>query len=61
MTEDVPDDVSRDTYTCQDTTPPHEVWVRHAFAGLFRELRNLNAHLPKSQRASVLLSGLPTD
>jgi len=35
MTEDVPDDVSRDTYTCQDTTPPHEVWVRPAFAGLF--------------------------
>ena len=57
--EDIPDDILRDTW--QDTTQPHDVWDRPVFAGLFREVRNLNARLPESRRLRVLLGDPPID
>jgi hypothetical protein len=57
--EDVPDIQLWQAW--QNTTQPHDVWDRPVFEGLFREVRHLNASLPKDRQIRVLLGDPPID
>lgn len=57
--EDIPD--SEICKAWQNTTQPHDVWDRPVFEGLFREVRDLNATLPKERQIRVLLGDPPID
>ncbi|MGF6575132.1 hypothetical protein ABH945_007261 [Paraburkholderia sp. GAS333] len=57
--EDVPDIQLRQAW--QNTTQPHDVWDRPVYEGLFHEVRNLNASLPKDRQIRVLLGDPPID
>jgi len=57
--EDIPDRELRKAW--QNTTQPHDVWDRPVFEGLFREVRNLNATLPKDRQIRILLGDPPMD
>ncbi|PRX32800.1 hypothetical protein B0G75_10326 [Paraburkholderia sp. BL18I3N2] len=57
--EDVPENQLRQAW--QNTTQPHDVWDRPVFEGLFREVRDVNASLPKDRQIRVLLGDLPID
>lgn len=50
--EDIPDREICKAW--QNTTQPHDVWDSPVFEGLFREVRNLNATLPKERQIRVL-------
>lgn len=57
--EDIPDrEISQ---AWQNTTQAHDVWDRPVFEGLFREVRDLNATLPKERQIRVLLGDPPID
>lgn len=55
--EDIPDTELRQAW--QNTTQPHNVWDRPVFELFFREVRNLNAALPKNRQIRVLLGDPP--
>ncbi|MFK0167032.1 hypothetical protein [Rhizobium sp. NPDC090279] len=57
--EDIPDREIRKAW--QNTTQAHDVWDRPVFEGLFREVRDLNATLPKERQIRVLLGDPPID
>ncbi|WP_429932925.1 hypothetical protein [Agrobacterium vitis] len=57
--EDIPDREICKAW--QNTTQPHDVWDRPVFEGLFREVRNLNATLPKERQIRVLLGDSPIE
>ncbi|CAG9205074.1 hypothetical protein BCAR13_1560006 [Paraburkholderia caribensis] len=57
--EDVPEDKLRQAW--QNTTQPHDVWDRPVFEGLFREVREVNASLPKDRQIRILLGDPPID
>jgi hypothetical protein len=57
--EDVPENQLRQAW--QNTTQPHDVWDRPVFEGLFREVRHLNASLPRDRQIRVLLGDAPID
>jgi hypothetical protein len=57
--EDIPETQLRQAW--QNTTQPHGVWDRPVFEGLFREVRHVNASLPKDQHIRVLLGDPPID
>ena len=57
--EDIPETQLRQAW--QNTTQPHDVWDRPVFEGLFREVRHVNASLPKDQQIRVLLGDPPID
>ncbi|WP_454875285.1 hypothetical protein [Paraburkholderia xenovorans] len=57
--EDIPENQLRQAW--QNTTQPHDVWDRPVFEGLFREVRDVNASLPKDRQIRVLLGDPPID
>ncbi|BCH56791.1 hypothetical protein ACQZ61_23840 [Agrobacterium vitis] len=57
--EDIPDREICKAW--QNTTQPHDVWDRPVFEGLFRDVRDLNATLPKERQIRVLLGDPPID
>jgi len=57
--EDVPEKELRRTW--QNTTQPHDAWDRPVFEWLFREVRDVNASLPKDRQIRVLLGDPPID
>ncbi|WP_202033914.1 hypothetical protein [Rhizobium rhizogenes] len=57
--EDIPDREIRKAW--QNTTQAHDVWDSPVFEGLFREVRDLNATLPKERQIRVLLGDPPID
>jgi hypothetical protein len=57
--EDVPTDQLQQAW--QNTTQPHNVWDRPVFEGLFREVRHVNASLPRDRQIRVLLGDPPID
>jgi hypothetical protein len=57
--EDVPEKELRQAW--QNTTQPHDVWDRPVFEGFFREVRAVNASLPKDRQIRVLLGDPPVD
>jgi len=57
--EDMPDSEIRRAW--QNTTQPHDVWDCPVFEGLFREVRDLNATLPKERQIRILLGDPPMD
>ncbi|MFM0125947.1 hypothetical protein P0D73_45210 [Paraburkholderia sp. RL18-101-BIB-B] len=57
--EDVPENQLRQAW--QNTTQPHDVWDRPVFEGLFRQVREVNALLPKDRQIRVLLGDSPID
>ncbi|MGF6809460.1 hypothetical protein OKW30_004586 [Paraburkholderia sp. Clong3] len=57
--DDVPEDQLRQAW--QNTTQPHDVWDRPVFEGLFREVRDVNASLPKDRQIRILLGDPPID
>jgi hypothetical protein len=57
--EDIPEKELRQAW--QNTTQPHDVWDRPVFEGFYREVRDLNASLPKDRQIRVLLGDPPVD
>ena len=57
--EDIPEKQLRRAW--QNTTQPHDVWDRPVFEGLFREVRHVNASLPRDRQIRVLLGDPPID
>jgi hypothetical protein len=57
--EDVPEKELRQAW--QNTTQVHAVWDKPVFEGLFREVREMNASLPKDRQLRVLLGDPPID
>jgi hypothetical protein len=57
--EDVPEKELRQAWL--NTTQPHSVWDRPVVEGFFREVRDLNASLPKDRQIRVLLGDPPID
>jgi len=45
----------------QDTTQPHEVWDTPIYEAIYRDVRTINASLPRAQHLRVLLGDPPID
>jgi hypothetical protein len=57
--EDVPHAELKQVW--QNTSQAHEIWDVPIYEDFFREVRKVNAHLPKKRKLRVLLGDLPVD